>query len=149
MKLQSLILILSAFLLFSCSSEEELTPEQKLVGSWEGSYFQETWGNSSIDVDISTLLVDQRVASGAYGPSDLSDCDPAIYICDNAGGCPFNWEFVSFTGGVFTFHETIPSGQNCIPGIITLSYITDDELSYKFVDEEDDTNVSIGSIARK
>ncbi len=111
---------------------------------------QENFGNSAIDVNISTLLENQRAASGTYGPTDNSDCDITIYFCEDIGGCTYNWEFISFVGGVFTFHETISSNsENCVPGFVTLSYTTDDELTYKWVEEEDSTNISTGNLTRK
>ena len=150
MKLQTLLIVL-AFLFFSCSSEEEiLTSEQKIEGSWEGAYFQAGHGNSPINIDIKTLIVNQNAASGGYGVSDLSDCDEIIYICEVENGCTFDWKFISFSGGAFEFYESINAGQeSCIPGFVTLRFITDDELSYKWVGEEDSANTASGSLIRK
>lgn len=141
-----LITIAAALFLSSCSSEE--TPEERLIGSWTGSFIEPDFGITPADITIRVLSTDETNVQVAYGVNDKSLCNNDLFFCDEpAQPCAPIWRYNGFANGVYTFVET-PTGEFCAPGLISLRFQSDDVLNYNFVGTEEPDLTSSGTLER-
>lgn len=143
-----IIAIILALLMTACGSEESF--EDKIIGTWTGNLTQPDCCTFDIEVDITSLAVGSNIAQGQYSNSNYDICDNEIFFCDelraNPSNCSFTWTLDSFTDPSLVVFEG--SNGNCAQGLITLRLIDDKTLSYRFVDQDDPANISMGQISK-
>ena len=144
-----LFMALSAFTTFtSCSSEE--TPEDYLMGGWEGTLSQADLGNFTASISISNVKLNTQIATAKYGANDFADCNPEFFDCNVTGSpCSSSWEYNGFINNVFTITETSSPSSTCAPGTVTLTKSGDNKLQYNWIEISDPLNVASGVLTRQ
>ena len=149
--MNKLFFVISILFIISCSKEQTL--EEKLEGQWYGVITQKDCCTFDTDITITTLIQGKIAAEGRYSNTDFSICNNDILFCEEIKkypvNCSFNWKYTLSTGSTVTFLETPLDSDNCASGIVTLSLINDDMISRKWVDLNDETNISDGILKRK
>lgn len=135
-------------ILGSCTSEP--TFEEKILGTWTGNLTQLDCCTFDIDVNISSLEVGQNTARGQYTNTNYDICNDDIFFCDlvsaDPSNCSFTWRLDVLSDMTITVFED--ADENCADGTITLELINDNTLRYRFVDELDPSNMTIGEITK-
>ena len=117
-----------------------------VVGSWTSQQRQIGYGISDITLELSLGSDGKPAGLISTQPVDISECDEDIYVCD-ISRCEGLWELESKTEGTLVFRETVLGG-NCVDGQVIITPETDGQLSYEFIDSEDDENITTGTFKR-
>ena len=129
LKLTALSLI-TVSLLSSCS-KEELTIEEKLVGSWQGEVFEEDYGTSELNLDFQELIVNNKSGNWTTESKDLSICDPNELDCSDFI-CRGTFSYIRTENNTLFFEVGLITGPCWEEGKSTISFIDDNKINYAF-----------------
>ncbi|MFT4565789.1 MAG: hypothetical protein ACI9FN_000742 [Saprospiraceae bacterium] len=70
------LLSICFLLLFNCcGSDEEVNPDDQLIGTWKGSLTQPVFGVLETNLNITSLNMPSSSGNRTFSTSDLSNCD--------------------------------------------------------------------------
>ena len=124
------VLLFITWTLSSCG-KEDLTIEEKIVGTWIGETPQESYGLLRQTLTFTTLSVGQRSSTFKTESIDISDCDEDIFICEDFV-CTGAYIFEGASATALNFSLELDSGPCIEEGSSTVTFIDDDTIRYTF-----------------
>lgn len=136
MKNSSLLLKILALTLFTISflvscSKEELTIEEKLVGSWQGEVLQSDYGTLELNLDFQDLVVNSKSGNWTTKSIDLSICNQTLFDCSDLS-CRGTFDYMRTENNTVYFKLGLITGTCWDEGTSTISFIDDNKINYTF-----------------
>ena len=131
-------------LITSCGSDDSF--EEIIIGTWSGNLTQVDCCTYDVEITISSLTLDQNIATGRYSNSNAEICNNDIFFCDdirdNPITCSFTWRLDVLSESSITVFEE--ASGDCANGNVTLNLLDDNTLQYLWVDLFDPDNRATG-----
>ncbi len=137
-------IILSAFIIISltsCSKEDELSLEDKIVGFWLGDVVQDDLGTLEITFNISKSASQSISGTWTTKDKDISICDPQIFDCDPFS-CAGPMTYAETKGDVLFFAFGLSSGPCYESSIGEFKFVDDNTLQYKNTDVGNNSTIT-------
>ena len=143
-----LIICISIILAFSsCSSDEEINPDDQLIGTWQGGLTQPDFGVLTTTLTITSLEAPGSSGSGSFSTTDLSNCDNVQFFCEPLM-CSFNLSFLSSTGSRFELDQMLIGTSTCGDGIFEVTLVNDNAIDVIWYEEAFPDNRATGRLSK-
>lgn len=124
------LILFTVSILVSCS-KEELTIEEKLVGSWKGEVLQADLGTLELNLDFQDLVVNSKSGTWTTESKDLSDCDPTVLDCSDFS-CRGTFDYSRTENNTMYFAIGLITGPCWDEGTATITLIDNNKINYTF-----------------
>jgi len=142
------LLSISFLLLFSsCSSDEEINPDDQLIGTWKGGLTQPDFGVLETTLNITSLGMSGSSGSGTFSTTDLSNCDDTQFFCEPLM-CSFSLSFLSSVGRTYKIDQILSGTSTCGDGLFEVTSVNENTIDVVWYEEAFPDNRATGRLSK-